>query len=263
MGEYLHCAPGQQLPLVLGARDLQLKTAFGAAAQGLPESLPDELASPQPPTVPINDVPSPSGPSAVARTKSRLQFESFSAGPPAAAELSQPQLPALPLAPKPADPLAALRRSPSSKQMMKRLTTQREVALLRIYQVRIWDLFLQPDPENMQLCYSLLKQFSYVVPFSLCVWNKVRAPSDSWRALSQVLSPSLVSRARIFGSALVLQDQWVGVDDAYFDAPGEISSHCATQRGGMTRPQVTLIWQDLMSRWGKLEIEGLAICSGP
>ena len=168
MGEYLHCAPGQQLPLVLGARDLQLKTAFGAAAQGLPESLPDELASPQPPTVPINDVPSPSGPSAVARTKSRLQFESFSAGPPAAAELSQPQLPALPLAPKPADPLAALRRSPSSKQMMKRLTTQREVALLRIYQVRIWDLFLQTDPENMQLCYSLLSSSAMLSRF-LCV----------------------------------------------------------------------------------------------
>ena len=153
MGEYLHCAPGQQLPLVLGARDLQLKTAFGAAAKGLPEA--DELTSPQLPAVPVNDVPSPSGPSAVARTKSRLQFESFSAGPPAAAELPQPQPPALPLAPKPADPMAALRRSPSSKQMMKRLTTQREVALLRIYQVRLWGMD-QTNPTNMQLpCHQI------------------------------------------------------------------------------------------------------------
>ena len=29
----------------------------------------------------------------------------------------------------------------------------------------------------------------------------------------------------------------------------------------MTRPQVILIWQDLTSCWGKLEIEGLVICT--
>ena len=36
----------------------------------------------------------------------------------------------------------------------------------------------------------------------------------------QVLSPSQVSRARLFGSRLSLGEQWVRVDDPYFDAPG-------------------------------------------
>ena len=37
---------------------------------------------------------------------------------------------------------------------------------------------------------------------------------------------------------------------------------CHDQReGGIT--QVTLIGQDLMTYWGKLEIEGLAICTWP
>ena len=29
-----------------------------------------------------------------------------------------------------------------------------------------------------------------------------------------------------------------------------------------TRPQLTLMWQDLVSCWGKLELEGLAIFTG-
>ena len=37
----------------------------------------------------------------------------------------------------------------------------------------------------------------------------------------QVLPPSQVTRARIFGSKLTLPGQWAAVDDAYFDAPGE------------------------------------------
>ena len=37
---------------------------------------------------------------------------------------------------------------------------------------------------------------------------------------SQVLSPCLAARARTFGSKLDLKDEWVPVDNTYFDATG-------------------------------------------
>lgn len=37
--------------------------------------------------------------------------------------------------------------------------------------------------------------------------------------LYQVLAPSLVGRARHFGSAVALKSEWVCVDAPYFDAP--------------------------------------------
>ena len=142
MGEYLHCAPGQQLPLVLGARDLQLSTAFGAASPGgLPgASETDDTLSPQPPAEAPPDAPILS---VAPRTKSRLQFESLAASL-AAAELSQPAQPISAAAPPPApsDALKSYHRSPSPKQMLMRQKTssQREVALLHIYQVSPRDL---------------------------------------------------------------------------------------------------------------------------
>ena len=143
MGEYLHCAPGQQLPLVLGARDLQLSTAFGAASPGgLPAGAADtyDTLSPQPPAEAPPDAPILS---VAPRTKSRLQFESLAASL-AAAELSQPAPPISAAAPPPApsDALKSYHRSPSPKQMLMRQKTssQREVALLHIYQVGPRDL---------------------------------------------------------------------------------------------------------------------------
>ena len=37
---------------------------------------------------------------------------------------------------------------------------------------------------------------------------------------SQVLSPCLAARARTFGRKLALKDEWVPVDNTYFDATG-------------------------------------------
>ena len=139
MGEYLHCAPGQQLPLVLGARDLQLSTAFGAASPGGPPgeaSETDDTVSPQ--MLPAEDIPDvPPMLSVAPRTKSRLQFESLSAGL-AAAELSLPAPSASAAAPPPvpSDVLESYRRSPPPKQMLTRQkTSRREVGLLHLYQV--------------------------------------------------------------------------------------------------------------------------------
>ena len=49
---------------------------------------------------------------------------------------------------------------------------------------------------------------------------------------------------------------WGGRGDGMGQRPESKQLTCIHQRGGMTRPQVTLIWLDLTSCWGKLEIEG-------
>ena len=38
--------------------------------------------------------------------------------------------------------------------------------------------------------------------------------------LFQVLSPSLVLRAKVFGNKLALKEEWICVDAPYFTAPG-------------------------------------------
>ena len=138
MGEYLHCAPGQQLPLVLGARDLQLSTAFGAASPGGLQGEASETEDTPSPQLPAEDIPdAPPMLSVAPRTKSRLQFESLTAGL-AAAELSPPAPSASAAAPPPApsDVLESYRRSPPPKQMLTRQKTSwREVGLLHLYQV--------------------------------------------------------------------------------------------------------------------------------
>ena len=49
-------------------------------------------------------------------------------------------------------------------------------------------------------------------------------PSVRHLHLYQVLAPSLVARARFFGSELALGAEWLQLDPPYFSAPGEASS---------------------------------------
>ena len=50
-------------------------------------------------------------------------------------------------------------------------------------------------------------------------------PSVRHLHLYQVLAPSLVARARFFGSELALGAEWLQLDPPYFSAPGEAFRH--------------------------------------
>lgn len=64
--------------------------------------------------------------------------------------------------------------------------------------------------------------------------------------LYQVLSPCLVSRARVFGSKLSLKEEWIAVDVPYFSATG-VDLGCEGRIGGYF-PWMPLPPSDIMLR---------------
>lgn len=53
-----------------------------------------------------------------------------------------------------------------------------------------------------------------------------QVPTQSLLHVLQVLSPSLVGRAPVWGDALSLRGSWVCLDAPYFEAPGELRKGC-------------------------------------
>ena len=157
MGEYMYCPPGQQLPLALEAKDLQQQpgAASGAVVTGLPGTAGAKSkagaavnsSSLQPPPLPP---PPPKGSvkvqlpqlpvSGSSSGKSRLRFDLLpEKGPVAAKQTSISSLSSTMMSTTTTDSKSSTlsRISPSWKQVqaLSRLNTQREVALLRVYQV--------------------------------------------------------------------------------------------------------------------------------
>ena len=114
--------------------------------------------------------------------------------------------------------------TPHRSSLVKRLGSYRRIQpppqLLQLYQVCI---FVLVGPNTLGAHRTLPPSLPYC---RLAAFQFYSTAQCSLYCLSQVLSPSLLSRGRAFGSRSALMSNWQQLHAPYFDAPGEWQCLC-------------------------------------